>query len=435
MVLLYTPDITPRITYISKFLFNTILGVPVSFSQNKTEYQNYSQPKINYSREELGGVTIFPHTLLFEQNIREIEIETGNFQNIPILFQDMCSPLPFDPFAAAFFMLTRYEEYGAHHTDHHGRSLVTESVAYKNKFLWIPVVDHWALILKQQILQKYPDYAFPERQYKFVPTIDVDIAFAYRYRNFFRTAGATIKSILNNDLEDNRRRFNTLFLKKTDPYDTFQMLETWHNQHQVNPVFFFLLGKYGPFDKNISRSRTNLHKLIRDIHQKNQIGIHPSYTSNHKTRYIRTEIKILSEIIQAPVEKSRQHFLMLRLPYTYQNLIKNGITQDYTMGYASKPGFRAGTCTPFPFYDLSEDKETNLTVYPFQVMDGTLNQYMKLSPLEAIEVINNLVDQVKKVKGTFISLWHNESLSEIREWHRWREVYQQMLSYASENSF
>lgn len=97
------------------------------------------------------------------------------------------------------------------------------------------------------------------------------------------------------------------------------------------------------------------------------------------------------------------------------------------MGYASLPGFRAGTCTPFPFYDLTSEKETSLRIFPFQVMDGTLNQYMKLSPDEALEECKKLIDEVKKVNGTFISLWHNESLSEMREWKQWRNVYYKLL--------
>ena len=70
-------------------------------------------------------------------------------------------------------------------------------------------------------------------------------------------------------------------------------------------------------------------------------------------------------------------------------------------------------------------------VYPFQVMDGTLNHYKKFSVLEALETMSLLINEVKKVNGTFISLWHNESLGEMREWEGWRVVYQQLLSLAT----
>ena len=72
------------------------------------------------------------------------------------------------------------------------------------------------------------------------------------------------------------------------------------------------------------------------------------------------------------VTKSRQHFLAFELPTTYLKLIQSGILEDYSMGYASHLGFRAGICSPFRFYNLLEEKETDLVVYPFQVMDVTL---------------------------------------------------------------
>jgi hypothetical protein len=63
------------------------------------------------------------------------------------------------------------------------------------------------------------------------------------------------------------------------------------------------------------------------------------------------------------------------------------------------------------FYDLSKEEETELKIFPFQIMDATLNKYLKLSENEAISNIEKIVNKVKEVNGTFISLWHNESLS------------------------
>jgi len=48
-----------------------------------------------------------------------------------------------------------------------------------------------------------------------------------------------------------------------------------------------------------------------------------------------------------------------------------------------------------------------------------------------ILMIKFIIDKVKKVNGTFISLWHNESLSEKWRWKGWRIVYDRLLEYAS----
>ena len=38
-----------------------------------------------------------------------------------------------------------------------------------------------------------------------------------------------------------------------------------------------------------------------------------------------------------------------------------------------EPGFRAGIARSFRFYDIIEDKITDLRIFPFQVMDVTLS--------------------------------------------------------------
>ena len=96
------------------------------------------------------------------------------------------------------------------------------------------------------------------------------------------------------------------------------------------------------------------------------------------------------------------------------------------MGYPSKSGFRAGICTPFPFYDLKKEAETTLMVYPFQVMDVTLKVYRKLSPEEAMHEIETLMQEVRNVGGTFSYIWHNETLSDKSMWAGYREVFKKM---------
>jgi len=97
------------------------------------------------------------------------------------------------------------------------------------------------------------------------------------------------------------------------------------------------------------------------------------------------------------------------------------------MGFASLTGFRAGTCTAFNFFDLSKNQQTELIVHPFQVMDVSLKNYLHLNPQKAWQLIEELMLEVKNVNGTFISLWHNESLRDSGQWLGWREVFEQIL--------
>jgi len=111
-----------------------------------------------------------------------------------------------------------------------------------------------------------------------------------------------------------------------------------------------------------------------------------------------------------------------------EQLLKLGISEDYTMGFASLAGFRAGTCTPFFFFDLSRNRRTKLLIQPFQVMDVTLKNYLQMEPEEAGQLIEELMMEVKKVGGTFISLWHNESLKDSGQWLGWRKIFEQILA-------
>jgi hypothetical protein len=120
----------------------------------------------------------------------------------------------------------------------------------------------------------------------------------------------------------------------------------------------------------------------------------------------------------------------LSLPETYRRLIDLGIQEDYTMGYAREAGFRAGTSFPFHFYDLDMEQSTHLKLFPFAVMEGTLKGYKNIPTSEAMNHIRPLVDEVKAVNGLFISLWHNESVAETREWAGWRAVYEEMIDCA-----
>ena len=120
---------------------------------------------------------------------------------------------------------------------------------------------------------------------------------------------------------------------------------------------------------------------------------------------------------------------MLRFPTAYERLIDLGIKHDYTLGYTSKQGFRAGTCTPFYFYNLQLELKTNLKLHPFALMDANFRYYMDIRPDEVIDKARPVIDAVKKVNGTLYTLWHNNSFCEVFEWEGWRKPYEDILEY------
>ena len=95
------------------------------------------------------------------------------------------------------------------------------------------------------------------------------------------------------------------------------------------------------------------------------------------------------------------------------------------MGYAEQTGFRAGTARCFKWFDLLKNEATNLNIHPFAYMDGTLLEYLKLTPSEAKIRIGELYHEVQKYGGAFSFLWHNETISGYQHWESYKEVFKE----------
>jgi len=409
-----------------------MLGLDMRITIDKEEFIAFEGAKLNYSSRQFDEELFFYATpLLFERRIKQQRIKMSSYKDIPIFFiSKNNSDLPFDPFAASFYLISRYEEYLTTTTDQHDRYQAENSLAYQNDFLHLPVVDIWVQLLEKELEKRYKNLPIKKRKYTFIPTYDIDLAFAYKNKGILRNLGGYFVDLKRRNMDNMLQRFKVQIGQAVDPYDTFDWQIALHNKHNLKPIYFFLVGDYGQYDKNISILNLNYQRLIQSTGDFYEVGIHPSYESNNKLHKLPDEIKNLSGVLKKQMEKSRQHFIKLKLPDTYQNLIELDVRADYTMGYPSQIGFRAGTASSFAFYDISLEIKTTLRVYPFMVMDVTLQQYLNLHPQKALEQVKGIIEQVKSVNGLFISLWHNHSLSNVHGWEGWRDMYEEMVSLA-----
>jgi len=424
-LLVFVPKKTSRIRYVFKLVFKELLKTDLSADVAKIVYADKA-----YSDD----IFIKSDGFLSQRGIDNIDIKCAEYEGNAVLFttNDEDSALPFDVFSAIFYLVSRYEEYQPFVRDAHGRFTAHLSKSVELNILNKPMVNIWSLIIKRIIIEKYPDFIFPIRNYRFKPTYDIDQAFTYSQKGLVRSIGGYLKSVRDFKWKDIIQRSRVLFSGFKDPFDTFDLQIEYQRRYNLRPIYFFLFGHYGEFDKNINTRNRIFKFLIKKMGDYAQIGIHPSYESNKSRELLHKEIHNLENVVNKTITQSRQHFLKLTLPNTYRALIEEDITDDYSMGYAALPGFRAGICSPFNFYDLDIEVETKLRIHPFMVMDGTLKDYMKLTPTDAIEQIRLLIDEVKKVNGTFISLWHNEPLSDEKRWKGWRKVYEQLLIMATD---
>ncbi len=435
MILIYTPKITKRIGYIFKLFFESLMGLEFDLTTKADVFVAFDGAKINYSKSAFGDLLTFhPVDLLFKTGIEGQELNVFDYHDHKAFFPVFSekSAFPFDPFAAAFYLVSRYEEYLPYRKDRFGRFDAAESISFRHNFLHKPVVNIWADQIKNLLHERYPGLKFKKRHFRFTPTIDIDSAYAYKFKGFVRTMAASVRDIFQLQFGEIGERFGVLTGRFNDPFDTYEYHLSLQKEFNLHPVFFILIADYGRFDKNLPVNNTRFHQLIKWLADYSEVGIHPSFESNTRFQLLETEVERLSKILNREITKSRQHFLRLNFPVTYRNLIQADITDDYTMGYASHPGFRAGICDPFMFYDLDLETETMLRVHPFQVMDGTLRDYMLKTSDESQVIIREMIDEVKAVDGTFVSLWHNESLSDQKRWKGWQQVYVNMVKYAAQ---
>lgn len=430
MILIFSEEITPRIEYITQLIFTQILQVEVAFTSNSVDFKNSTLPKINYSFEKFGDeFYIKPHRIMHCKALITPTINSVWYNGEKYFFESSDdSILPFDPLAASFYLVTRHEEYLEQNHDKLGRYPVEKSILTKYNLLKKPVVNIWANLLAEKLKEIYPDLVFPERKFNFVSTIDVDNAWAYKHKGFFRTSGALIKLVVKGNFSEFKLRLKVLTNTEKDPYDSYEYIDSIFKGNEDKVKFFFLLGNYGRFDKNLSHRNKHYKNLIQNTKEKYSVGIHPSFASGKKRgkKKVKMEKRRLATILDNEVVESRQHFLRLKFPKTYRRLIKAGVTEDYTMGYSAQPGFRAGICTPYYFYDLKKEKTTNLLIVPFQVMDGTLRHYLQLSANDALTEIEDIMHEVKNVGGTFVSIWHNETVNNTGLWEGYHQVFEKM---------
>lgn len=437
MLLIHIPRMTNRLGYTLNVVFRHILKVDFEITTDMETFERYDGPKMNYGLRRVGdGLFVRSTDLLFQTTIEEQSPRCLKYEGMPALYpvHSSESDFPFDILASVFFCLSRYEEYLPHITDVHGRFPASESLAFKENFLNMAVVDRWIIMLVAKLKQRYANLSIGPRTVVFEDTIDIDAAYCYKHKGLVRTLTGICRDFVSRENRGEiRKRWRVILGKDPDPYDSFDYILDVHSRMPGSKLKFFpLMADYNVFDKPISYQNNEFRQLLQHLSDYAKMGLHGSYASFDDPKLVEKESERLATLLHRRTVRNRYHFLRLALPKSYDALIDNGILHDYTMGYAEEPGFRAGTGSPYPFFDLESDCETPLTIHPFAAMDSTFYYYKKMSPEASEEVYRQLIDEVRSVGGTISLLWHNQSLCEDFGWQGWRNVYETVLAYADQ---
>jgi hypothetical protein len=344
---------------------------------------------------------------------------------------------------SCFYLLSGYQEYSTSAKDHLGRFDYFQSVQHKLDFTNIPLVNYYFemiiagfnafLRLNNQEIQKRKLFD----PLGFFLTHDVDRVKLYNINNLLY-CGKALLGFTHEKMPINYRLFSFIdaisgLFKNEDPHWTFPFMREIEKINGFKSVFFFL--DHLPDQRNFELNSDKIRNLIALLEDEGcEIGMHSTIEAFHsKTEAVIMKNK-LQKLIKSQIIGNRNHILLFNVPHSMKMLQELGYRYDTTLGFAYHEGFRNSFCYPFKLYDFENDiMMDHIWEIPLIVMDCTLFDYRKLSYAQAIDSINNLIDEIKKFGGIFTLLWHN-SYFEERRYPGITKFYANLLQNFKENN-
>ena len=360
----------------------------------------------------------------------------------------------FDLLGWIFMAITRYEEVMDVELDRHGRFPMTASVAWREGFHRRPLVDEYVYVLSWALRAAgvIPKAGPHSSSYRVHLTHDVDrpvAALEDGARGLIRRTAADLS--VRRDLVLAGSRLASFPMARgsgfsRDPNYSFEFLMDVAEAAGQRALFNILArprwqaGAEPPsaMDAAYSLSDRPIRALIRRVLERgHQIGLHGSYNSYVNAEQLALEMGALRVAIADAGKDvgeipARQHYLRWKTPDTWSHLADAGASSDSTLGYAEEPGFRCGTCHPFPVFDLTRRVVLPLWEHPLIVMDVSLQpRSLQRGPVESVlGQVGGMISACRRVGGEFVLLWHNNNAVGKRG----RAVYRELVALASGSS-
>lgn len=367
------------------------------------------------------------------QIIYGCEIAGGNY----LFFDNNNVKLGIDIFGSAFFMITRYEELVKLNRDRHARFSSAESLAYQEGFLCRPIINEYISILFWAIKKLWPRLEMKKRNFRVVPTHDVDIP----AKNAFKSSYMNLREILGDffirrsSCKTADRIVNIYNTKIRNCWEAetacFERLMQLSENNGIKSCFYFMTKHTHPdYDQYYPLNHPFIENLIKAIRARgHEIGIHPSYTSNVRKENIIVEFNLLKKKcsdlgVQQQSYGGRQHYLRWSCPNTWQFYEDAGIVYDSSVGFADHIGFRCGVCYEYSVFNLKTRKKLKLIERPLSFMECSAlsKEYMGVS-LDKLGIMAlQLKESVRKHQGDFVLLWHNSTFETEEDWEIYKEI-------------
>ncbi|GAB5401266.1 MAG: hypothetical protein Aureis2KO_28510 [Aureisphaera sp.] len=423
MLLVYTQKQTPRLDYSFKHICTRILGYTVSFTSVIETFIAHQGPKLSYGKVPMGNeLFIQSQGLLFQQGFEDLEITVTPWEDSVGFFgvSGEKSALPFDIFSATFYLLSRYEEYMPHVKDELGRFPPQESLAFKEGFLRQPVIDIWAFRFRKVLEMHFPELPIGNRSFGVHHVVEASRPFEFFQRGFLRNLTGYCQDLFRLRLKNILLRSRVLLYLRKDPYDTFTFIINASKKNGAKLSVFFLLGEGFNYALDLNTKRKRIRLLVKHVADYTYVGLVFSFHSLMDTLRLKLEKREWEDLIHRTLGNTMNDKFKVGLPHTYRSLLELEVKRDYSMLYESEIGFRAGTCTPFLFYDLDYEIKTPLIIHP---VCGTTTALSNSKASEQEVIVNQLLSEVKKVGGTFSFVFSNKDFTSDRNNKFWKVLF------------
>ena len=394
MLLVYTPKITSRILYIFRHIFMVMLDLEIKVTSSIEEFVAHNGPKFSYSSRSLGNELFFySSSLLIDQGIQDISINVLETEKYPFFFKvNGKSAMTFDVFAASFYLITRYEEYLPHLKDDLGRFQYQESLAFKNDFLDKPIVDIWIVELIKILNKKFGiKIQIKNNKKKIIPILEVAEAFEFSHKSIFSSFLQAVISIWKLNLKKFIIQIKVLLRISDDPYLNYDCIIDQFKKLKIDFLSFFRFTQHSLDIYSVSIFNSSHRLLIKSISDKTPLGLLVSFYAQNNINILKDEMNNLTKLIHRNSQKIRLNLGILSISEIYPMLIQNQILEDYSMGYVDKVGFRASTSIPFYYYDLVNEVQSPLKIYPIVITQFAL---------KSLSIENTF----KKIKSLYLAL-------------------------------
>lgn len=344
---------------------------------------------------------------------------------------DGSASINYDIVAAAFYLLSGWQEYYGPERDRFKRYTYKASVQAKHHFVTKPVVNYYFAMLRE-VMERVYGVALQHDHWgnnsmATCLTCDVD-----RLHSAWRVAG---KQLL---FHAKGLDLTKVLLQKAvgkDAWNNLPEVMATAEKYGAKATFFFLPSNQrynGHPNADHDLTKLKYQHLMQKISERgHEVALHGSFgTANDLVQLKQDRSKL-------PVQPqgNRFHYLCYQPETTPQVLQQSNLAYDSTLGFSEHFGFRNSYCHPFYPFDFQNQRAHTYLELPLMLMDATLYDvnFMHLTPLEALEKVQPMLQEVEKFKGLFTLLWHNENYSRYTEYAvpkgepGWREVLEKIL--------